>query len=108
MLQGEGGVPMLLQTSSSSQQQILIQNSDTGALSNLVILDTDKVGTLHSGPVHCANTSIIILPFSIQEAAAATSLQSLVTSADTTGGVATLPAIPSSTLLSQVGSLKYP
>ena len=94
---------MLLQTSSSSQQQILIQNSDTGALSNLVILDTDKVGTLH-----CADTSIIILPFSIQEAAAATSLQSLVTSADTTGGVATLPAIPSSTLLSQVGSLKYP
>ena len=102
MLQGEGGVPMLLQTSSSSQQQILIQNSDTGALSNLVILDTDKVGFI----ISC----IISSPLSVtlQEAAAATSLQSLVTSADTTGGVATLPAIPSSTLLSQVGALKYP
>merc|ERR1712029_983617 len=80
VLQSESGVPVLLQaagaagsTAASQTGQIILQNAgDAGsALSNLVILD-EKEESSKPG--------------------------SIVTSADTTGGMATLPAFPSSSL----------
>jgi len=80
ILQSESGVPVLLQaagaagsTAASQTGQIILQNAgDAGsALSNLVILD-EKEESSKPG--------------------------SIVTSADTTGGMATLPAFPSSSL----------
>jgi len=85
ILQGNEG-PVLIQASESGQ--MLIQNADgqvvlqdNGALSNVVIVeDKDASAVLHG----------------------------LVTSADTTGGVATLPAHPSSSLLAQVPLITTP
>jgi len=87
------GSPMLLQGADgqviiqgSEPGQMLLQNvdgqvvlQDNGALSNVVIVE-DKDAALHG----------------------------LVTSADTTGGVATLPAHPSSSLLAQVPLITTP
>lgn len=86
MLQGNEG-PVIIQASSDSGQ-MFIQNADgqlvlqdNGALSNVVMVeDKDASAMLHG----------------------------LVTSADTTGGVATLPAHPSSSLLAQVPLISTP
>ena len=75
-----GSVPVLLQTAAGGEQLVL----QSDGLSNLVILE-DKV-----------------------EDGAALPGSTVVTSADTTGGVATLPSHPSSSLLSSVGRYEGP
>jgi len=84
IIQGYGGAgPLVLQTSSQHGGQMVIQGSE----GQVHLVMPDKV--LGEVPQH-------------------TSTLGLVTSADTSGGIATLPAHPSSSLLAQVPLITTP